>query len=96
MLNISSLTVAQLERVLAIKKQIEALEQELESLYGNGAVIPAKRGRKKGWSQSKTAEVEPIKETPKKKRKMSAATKAKLSASAKARWAKAGKASTAV
>ena len=44
---ISSLTVAQLERAVAIKKQIQALEAELDNLnVSDPFAIPAKRGRK--------------------------------------------------
>ena len=48
MLNLSTLTVQQLERALAIKQQIESLEKELQSLGASeGVVITPKRGRKK-------------------------------------------------
>ena len=101
MSNLSSLTVSQLERAVAIKRQIEILVEELESLNGNGAATPAKRGRKKGWSKlkaaaetieatrkSKGSTVEIAEEQPRKKRKVSREAKAKMAASQKARWEK--------
>ena len=73
MLNLSTLTVQQLERALAIKQQIESLEKELQSLDASeGVVITPKRGRKKsGGTDGKI-------ETPKVARK---ATKAERSVS---------------
>ena len=73
MLNLSTLTVQQLERALAIKQQIESLEKELQSLGASeGVVITPKRGRKKsGGTDGKI-------ETPKVARK---ATKAERSVS---------------
>ena len=48
MLNLSTLTVQQLERAVAIKQQIESLQKELESLDASeGSVITPKRGRRK-------------------------------------------------
>ena len=48
MLNLSTLTVQQLERAVAIKQQIESLQKELESLDASeGLVITPKRGRRK-------------------------------------------------
>jgi hypothetical protein len=62
--NISSLTVAQLERAVAIKKQIEALEAELDKLNdGDAFPAPAKRGRK-----PRLQIADAVVETPKKKR----------------------------
>ena len=73
MLNLSTLTVQQLERALSVKQQIESLEKELESLGASeGLVITPKRGRKKsGGTDGKI-------ETPKVARK---ATKAERSVS---------------
>lgn len=51
MSNLSSLTIAELERAVEIKQQIEALRQELESLNENGVALPGKPGRKK-WGMS--------------------------------------------
>ena len=73
MLNLSTLTVQQLERAVAIKQQIESLQKELQSLGASeGLVITPKRGRKKsGGTDGKI-------ETPKVARK---ATKAERSVS---------------
>ena len=73
MLNLSTLTVQQLERAVAIKQQIESLQKELESLDASeGSVITPKRGRRKsGGTDGKI-------ETPKVARK---ARRAKRSAS---------------
>ena len=85
---ISSLSVAQLQRAVAIKTQIEALVQELESLEGNGAPVIQVR-RSPGRPRLNAAvKVAPTAEEPRKKRKMSRAVKAKMAAAAKARWAK--------
>ncbi len=48
MLQFSKLTVAQLERAIAIKRQLEALQQQLDSLENaEGSAVVAKRGRPK-------------------------------------------------
>ena len=48
MLNLSSLTVQQLERAVAIKQQIESLRQELDSLdTSKGSVVTPKPNRPK-------------------------------------------------
>ena len=100
---IKDLTVIQLRRVIAIKEQIESLQQELTAI--GGVKLPAKRGRKKGgisaagrariaaaqrarWAKAKTAGPVTASEPTKAKRKMSAAGRAAISADAKARWAK--------
>jgi len=87
MSQLSSLTISELERAVAIKKQIELLQKQLESLNGNpNTTIVPKRGRPR-----KTPVITLPIETPKrrKKRAVSAERKAKLSEAAKARWAKA-------
>jgi hypothetical protein len=99
MSNLSALTVKQLERAVAIKRQIEALQAELEGIVGNdSASTPAKKGRKpKQNVETKTepsASIGASKEgkapaiSPKKRRKMSKEGRAKIAEAAKARWAK--------
>jgi len=100
---IKDLTVVQLHRAIAIKEQIEALEQELSLVVGNET--PIKSGRRKygmsaagrariaaaqraRWAKAKSAEVRLTAQPKKGKRKMSAAGRAAISAAAKARWAK--------
>ena len=63
MANIASLTVAQLERAVAIKNQIEVLEAELDNLSGDTVATPVKRGRK-----PRLQIADAVVETPKKKR----------------------------
>ncbi len=76
MVKFSLLTVAQLERAVAIKKQIEALEQELESLEGTS---PAFTG-------TRTPTLSP--KLGRKKRTVSPESRARIAAAQKARWAK--------
>jgi hypothetical protein len=48
-MNLSEVSVAQLERALAIKKQIDSLENELVRVLGNSAATPsATSGKRKG------------------------------------------------
>jgi hypothetical protein len=82
--DLSALTLEQLERAVAIKREIEVLKSQLDNIEGDGAVvIPTKRGRKPKLQLTEVAA-----EEPKKKRKMSRAAKAKIGAAQKARWEK--------
>jgi hypothetical protein len=106
-------SVADLRRALALKEQIEALEQQLDELTGEAseagpvesspvqAPAPAKRkmsaahrrklvkalakARAIRWANARAAGAEPA---PKRRRRLSAASRAALSAAATARWAK--------
>ena len=75
-MNLTTLTVAQLKEAIAIKKKIEALELELESILGTTAEVPLP-----------VLEM-PVAASGRRKRKMSPAAKAKISTAQKARWAK--------
>jgi len=86
MSQLSKLTVAQLERAVAIKKQIESLQKELESLHEIQGTEAPKRGRSKAVSPLATTSEEAPRR--KKKRHISAEEKARRSEAAKARWAK--------
>ena len=74
MLNLSTLTVQQLERAVAIKQQIESLQKELESLDASeGLVITPKRGRRK--SGGTDAKIETLKPEGKARRAKRSASK---------------------
>src|SRR5580658_8431124 len=49
MTNLQDLTSSQLNRIIAIKEQIETLQSEIESVVSDGGVMPApmKKGRKR-------------------------------------------------
>jgi hypothetical protein len=85
MISISKLTVAQLEKAVAIKRQIETLEQELESLNGNNAPIssPARVRNNSGW-------------TPEARARLAAAQKARWARARKNADSKAASASAVV
>ena len=77
-MNMNDLTLNQLKRAVAIKEQIEALNQELRSILGGTA--------KTGSTSNETGS--PVKLAARaKKKNMSAAARAKLSAKLKAFWA---------
>ena len=80
---LSELTLEQLERAVALRKQIEGLQNELNEIQGTTA---PRRGRPPGKGQKKLARGE-IK-AKKVRRKMTAAWRAKIAAAAKERWAK--------
>jgi len=105
---LSDYSATELRRALALKEQIEALEQQLQELTGGTAeaapteaLAPAKRklspahrrklikalarARKIRWAMARAAGAAPA---PKKRRRLSAASRAALSAAAKTRWAK--------
>ena len=86
MSQLSKLTVAQLQRAIVIKKQIESLQEELELLHESNADVAPRRGRPK----KELAVAAPVQDTPqrKKKRFVRAEEKARRSEAAKARWAK--------
>jgi hypothetical protein len=94
--SLTNLTIAQLERAIAVKERIETLEQELASVLGaapkkrtmsasaRARIAAAQRAR---WAKvhGKTAG----QSSAKPRRKMSAAARKRLSRLVKARWAKA-------
>jgi len=75
-MNLKDLSTAQLNRIIAIKEQIESLQAEIDSIAsaggGNEVPVPA-------------IDAKPVR----KKHKMSKAGRAAIAAAAKARWAKA-------
>jgi hypothetical protein len=98
-MNISELTVTQLERALGIKREIAALENELArivdgssagtgtrrrmSAEGRARIAAAARAR---WARFHAAQGKAPKRA--KKFTMSAAARAKIAAAARARWAR--------
>ena len=74
MINLQDLTTSQLNRIIAIKEQIETLQSEMESIANDGIETSAQTSV-------------PVKEAG--KRRMSAAGRARIAAAATARWAKA-------
>ena len=104
MTKLLDLTVDQLQRVISLKEQIEALEAELANFGGTNPVQPDLPKGRGVYKRSKAVRMAMATAqrmrwaklkggdeaiTPKKKRKMSAAGRAKIAAAAKARWAKA-------
>ena len=75
-LNLKDLSSEQLQRIIDLKSQIEALESELESVLGGSA---PRRGRPPGSAKGPGR--------PKGKRRMSAAGRAAIAAAARKRWA---------
>jgi 23S rRNA A1618 N6-methylase RlmF len=71
---ITNLTIQQLKRALALKEQIERLENELARVLGNPPAATTSAAARRG--------------RPRKKRTMSEAARARIAAGQKARWAK--------
>ena len=89
MLQFSKLTVQQLERAVAIKTQIEALQQQLDAIgEAEGSIVVRKRGRPAKKVSAESAASEPVAKKGK-KRTITPEHRAKLAEAAKARWAKA-------
>jgi hypothetical protein len=99
---LDSLGVSQLRKAVAIKEQIEQLEAQLASVFGD-TTMPQGAGKKRRrmsaagrarmaaaararWAKIKGTQAAP---TKKRRRKMSAEGRARISAAAKARWKKA-------
>ena len=76
MTNLAELTTGQLQRIIAVKEQIEALQGEISSIVagGGGGEVPTRSLR----------EVAPKKH----RRRRSTAVRARMAAAQKARWAK--------
>jgi hypothetical protein len=104
MTNLTSLTTSQLNQIIAIKEQIEALEAQINSIAGGDEVptpftgeapkkrrISAAHRRKlvKALAKARKIRWARVKAAGKKDRRSSPAVRAKLAAAAKARWAKA-------
>ncbi|HEY3863638.1 MAG TPA: hypothetical protein VGO59_17320 [Verrucomicrobiae bacterium] len=101
MTNLQDLTTNQLKRIIAIKEQIETLQNELASVTGNGGHATGKRrlsaagraaiiaGAKARWSRARGGKAAAPKAAKKGDRRSSPAVRAKLAAAAKARWARA-------
>jgi hypothetical protein len=97
---LSSLSVAQLRKAVAIKEQIEHLEAQLASITED-ATAPQTIGNKRrrmstagrarigAAARARWAKTKGQTESPRKKRKVSQAVRFRLSAAAKARWKKA-------
>lgn len=83
-------SVQQLQRAVQIAEQIEALEQELNSLLSQSAPAsapaPAKASQSNG--SAKQAPAAKSKSAGKGKRTMSPETREKIAAAQRARWAK--------
>ena len=97
---LNNLSVEQLRKAVAIKEQIEQLEAQLGSVLGDASepLVPAKKtppdvgGGTRGVpaaARARWAKIRGQEESPRKKRKVSAAARLRLSAAAKARWKKA-------
>ena len=101
MTNLQDLTTSQLNRIIAIKEQIEQLETQLASVFVE-TTMPEVAGKKRrrmsaegkanmaAAARARWAKIKGTQTTPtKKRRKMSAEGRARISAAAKARWKKA-------
>ena len=102
MIDYRNLTTAQLERIIAIKQQIEDLQSQLDSIAGGGGRGPGRPKGKRRMSaagrraiaagaKARWAKIKDVTHTakPTKRKKWSAAARARSSAAAKARWKKA-------
>jgi hypothetical protein len=85
MIDILSLTAAQLNHAADLKDEIIKLETELSSVLGSAPVLPAKR---KPGRPKKEIVAGAMGKPKTKRRKMSAAARARIAIAAKARWAK--------
>ena len=97
---INSLSVVQLRQAVAVKEQIEQLEAQLASVFGETTMAEvagkkrrrmsaAGRARMAAAARARWAKIKGTQATPaNKKRKMSAQGRARISAAAKARWKK--------
>lgn len=83
----SSPSLDQLKRAIAVKEQIAKLEEELASILGGSAAPAAKRGRP-GRKPGSGAAAAGAPAPKKAKRVMSAEGRARIIAAQKARWAK--------
>jgi len=90
----STPSVDQLKRAIAVKEQIQRLESELANILGNTtSAPPAKRKyTKKGTVSAAPSGEADEQSDPKAKRTMSAEGRARIIAAQKARWAKVKKA----
>ncbi|HUD46555.1 MAG TPA: hypothetical protein VMR33_06980 [Candidatus Baltobacteraceae bacterium] len=104
MTTLQNLSVAQLRRVVAIKKQIERLQARLDSAANghsrNLSAAPKRRvmsaegkariaaGQRLRWAKARARTATPAPTKKTGRRKVSPATRARLAAVAKARWAK--------
>jgi hypothetical protein len=75
--SISSLSVSQLKRAIAIKLRLQSLEEKLGRLLGGVSAPGTGRGRAKSTPRAKG------------RRRMSPKARAKMAATARKRWAKA-------
>jgi hypothetical protein len=96
---LQNLTIEQLRKAVSIKEQIETLQEEIEAISNDWAIVPVqRRGRGKmsnlerarkaaaaRWAKAKTGDKEAA---PTERRKFSAAHRAALVAAQRARWAK--------
>lgn len=98
---LNSLSVSQLRKAVTVKEQIEQLETQLASLFGEAKMSQvagkkrrrmsaAGRARMAAAARARWAKIKGTQAIPsKRRRKMSAEGRARISAAAKARWKKA-------
>jgi len=85
--SLTDISLAQLNRAVALKKRIASLESQLAGLLGAlGRTRRRQVGRPPLAASGRASSVTPGKQ---KRRKMSAKARARMAAAAKARWAKA-------
>lgn len=81
----SSPSLDQLKRAIAVKEQIASLEAELSAILGGGE--PVQTGKRKYTKRASAEAAATEKPVKKAKRKMSAEGRARIIAAQKARWA---------
>src|SRR5688572_21488085 len=100
-MGLTDLTTDQLRRAVALKEQIESLEQQLGSLLnghggpgrrggprGRRTMSPAARARIAAAQRARWARQKAGSKGPGKRRRMSAAARARIAAAQRARWAR--------
>jgi hypothetical protein len=103
MIKLADLSINQLNRIIAIKEQIETLREELSSVNSDGSAPTPKNGRRRGARRlsaaGRAAIIAGVKArwakgkgkaagAKKRDRRSSPAVRARLAAAARARWAK--------
>ena len=89
--SILDIPIATLEKVIAIRQQIETLKSSVDHILGGSAPVVTPVAKRRGRPPKSVSDpapaAAPVVEV-KKKRTFSAASKAKMAAAQKARWAK--------
>ena len=90
--SILDIPIATLEKVIAIRKQIEALKATEQQILSGSAPVVTLVAKRRGRPPKSVASPAPAAPVIKKKRTMSPEGRARIAAAQKARWAKVKKA----